>query len=92
MVLDSIQTAHDPGLNSAAATVSRGPRLLRAHARLAKTTGTTVFLVGHVTKEGAIAGPRVLEHMVDTVLYFEGDRFGRIAILRGGEEPVRLDG
>jgi DNA repair protein RadA/Sms len=83
VVLDSIQTAHDPSLASAAATVSQLRACCARMTRLAKGSETTVFLVGHVTKEGAIAGPRVLEHMVDAVLYFEGDRFQAHRILRG---------
>jgi DNA repair protein RadA/Sms len=82
VVLDSIQTAHDPSLSSAPATVSQLRSCCARMTRLAKSSGTAVFLVGHVTKEGAIAGPRVLEHMVDTVLYFEGDRFQTHRILR----------
>ena len=82
LVVDSIQTVHDSAIGSAPATVSQvracGLRLMR----LAKTTHTTVFIVGHVTKEGTIAGPRVLEHTVDTVLYFEGDRFQAYRVLR----------
>src|SRR5205085_6703994 len=82
-VVDSIQTVFDPALTSAPATVSQVRTCCARLTRMAKTTGTTVFLVGHVTTEGAIAGPRVLEHMVDTVLYFEGDRFQAHRILRG---------
>lgn len=83
LVVDSIQTVFDPALTSAPATVSQVRSCCARLTRMAKTTGTTVFLVGHVTKEGTIAGPRVLEHMVDTVLYFEGDRFQAHRILRG---------
>jgi DNA repair protein RadA/Sms len=82
VVVDSIQTMHDASLTSAPATVSQVRTCTARLMRLAKSTHTTVFLVGHVTKEGAIAGPRVLEHMVDTVLYFEGDRFQAYRILR----------
>ena len=82
LIIDSIQTMYDPDLPSAPGTVTQvracGARLLR----LAKSRDITVFLIGHVTKSGAIAGPRVLEHMVDTVLYFEGDRFQTYRILR----------
>jgi DNA repair protein RadA/Sms len=82
VVVDSIQTVHLADLESAPGSVSQvrecGGRLMT----LAKTRGTTVFLVGHVTKEGAIAGPRVLEHLVDTVLYFEGERHATYRILR----------
>ncbi len=80
VVIDSIQTQYLPELSSAPGTVTQ---IREATARLmafAKTTETPVFLIGHVTKDGAIAGPRVLEHMVDTVLYFEG----------GGAHPYRV--
>jgi DNA repair protein RadA/Sms len=82
LVIDSIQTVHDPSLGSAPATVSQVRSCCARLMRLAKSTHTTVFIVGHVTKEGTLAGPRVLEHMVDTVLYFEGDRFQSYRILR----------
>jgi len=82
LVIDSVQTIFKPELVSAPGSVSQvrecGARLLV----LAKSKGLSVFLVGHVTKSGAIAGPRVLEHMVDTVLYFEGDRNYTYRILR----------
>jgi DNA repair protein RadA/Sms len=82
LVVDSIQTAHLGDLESAPGSVSQvrecGARLLT----LAKSRGLAVFLVGHVTKEGAIAGPRVLEHLVDTVLYFEGERHATYRVLR----------
>lgn len=80
--IDSIQTMHDPDLNSAAGTVSQVRSCTSALVRIAKTSGVPVFIVGHVTKEGSLAGPRVLEHMVDTVLYFEGDTHGAYRILR----------
>jgi DNA repair protein RadA/Sms len=83
LVIDSIQTVHDPEIGSAPGSVGQVRSCCARLMRLAKTTHTTVFIVGHVTKEGAIAGPRVLEHMVDTVLYFEGDRFQSYRILRG---------
>lgn len=83
LVVDSIQTVHDPDIGSAPATVSQVRACCARLMRLAKSTHTTVFIVGHVTKEGTIAGPRVLEHMVDVVLYFEGDRFQSYRILRG---------
>jgi DNA repair protein RadA/Sms len=82
MVIDSIQTIFTDAISSAPGAVSQ---LRESTARLvafAKQTNTAIFLVGHVTKEGAIAGPRVLEHMVDTVLYFEGDRGERFRVLR----------
>jgi DNA repair protein RadA/Sms len=82
MVIDSIQTMYNSDLTSAPGTVSQ---VREATVRLmlaAKKTGTPIFLVGHVTKDGAIAGPKLLEHMVDTVLYFEGDRNHVFRILR----------
>jgi DNA repair protein RadA/Sms len=83
LIIDSIQTVHDPAIGSAPATVSQVRTCCARLARIAKQTHTTVFIVGHVTKEGTIAGPRVLEHMVDVVLYFEGDRFQSYRVLRG---------
>jgi DNA repair protein RadA/Sms len=82
MIVDSIQTVYDPGLSSAPGSVSQVREATARLMRLAKGTGITVFIVGHVTKEGAIAGPRVLEHMVDTVLYFEGERHQAYRVLR----------
>ena len=82
VVIDSIQTIFMTDLQSAPGTVSQVRESSGRLIYLAKKTGTPIFLVGHVTKEGAIAGPRVLEHMVDTVLYFEGDRGHPYRILR----------
>jgi len=73
LIIDSIQTLFSEALTSAPGSVSQVRETAAQLVRYAKQTGTTVFLVGHVTKEGALAGPRVLEHMVDTVLYFEGE-------------------
>jgi DNA repair protein RadA/Sms len=73
LIIDSIQTLSTETLSSAPGTVSQVRESAAQLVRYAKLTDTTVFLVGHVTKEGALAGPRVLEHMVDTVLYFEGE-------------------
>ncbi len=73
MVMDSIQTFYSEQLQSAPGSVSQVRESAAQLVRYAKQTGTSLFLVGHVTKEGALAGPRVLEHMVDTVLYFEGE-------------------
>jgi DNA repair protein RadA/Sms len=82
LVVDSIQTVYLEALESAPGSVSQvresGARLMT----LAKSRGVAVFLVGHVTKEGALAGPRVLEHLVDTVLYFEGERHATYRVLR----------
>ena len=82
MIIDSIQTMYRPDMASAPGSVSQVRECASLLMRMAKTTGCAVFLVGHVTKEGAIAGPRVLEHMVDVVLYFEGDRQHEYRILR----------
>jgi DNA repair protein RadA/Sms len=81
-VIDSIQTMYVDQLDSAPGTVAQVRSSASELIRLAKRRGTAVILVGHVTKEGAIAGPRVLEHMVDTVLYFEGERGHQFRILR----------
>jgi DNA repair protein RadA/Sms len=82
VVVDSIQTLYLDNLDSAPGTVSQVRASAHELIRLAKERGFTLMLVGHVTKEGTIAGPRVLEHMVDTVLYFEGDRGHQFRILR----------
>ncbi len=81
-VIDSIQTMHLDTVDSSPGTVTQVRSSAQALIELAKRRGVTVLLVGHVTKEGAIAGPRVLEHMVDTVLYFEGERGHQFRILR----------
>ena len=82
LVIDSVQTVYSAELTSAPGSVSQVREVTARLLRIAKTRGITVFIVGHVTKEGAIAGPRVLEHMVDTVLYFEGERHLSFRILR----------
>ncbi len=82
VIIDSIQAVHHPDIFSASGTVSQVKNCCSVLARIAKSTGIPIFIVGHVTKEGALAGPRVLEHMVDTVLYFEGDRHMTYRILR----------
>lgn len=82
MIVDSIQTMYRPDMASAPGSISQVRECTSMLMRMAKTSGCAVFLVGHVTKEGAIAGPRVLEHMVDAVLYFEGDRQHEYRILR----------
>lgn len=82
MVVDSIQTIFTDYTNSAPGSVSQVRESAAQLVRFAKQSGTALFLVGHVTKEGALAGPRVLEHMVDCVLYFEGDRNSRYRIIR----------
>jgi DNA repair protein RadA/Sms len=82
MVVDSVQTLFTPELNSAPGSVSQVREATMQLMFWAKKTGIPIFLVGHVTKEGAIAGPRLLEHMVDTVLYFEGGQHNTFRILR----------
>ena len=81
-VIDSIQAIYLPTLTSAPGSVAQVRECTAALMRIAKRDHITLFIVGHVTKEGAIAGPKVLEHLVDTVLYFEGDRFARHRLLR----------
>jgi DNA repair protein RadA/Sms len=83
LIVDSIQTTYLPELESSAGSVSQVRECSSRLRELAKTSGVAVFLIGHVTKEGTIAGPRVLEHIVDTVLYLEGDRFLSYRLLRG---------
>lgn len=82
VVVDSIQTVYHPDITSAPGSVSQVRECTSEFMRIAKSKGIPIFIVGHVTKEGAIAGPRLLEHMVDTVLYFEGERHHTFRILR----------
>ncbi len=82
-VIDSIQTMYSEEVASAPGSVSQVRESTNVFMQLAKGLGISIFIVGHVTKEGTVAGPRVLEHMVDTVLYFEGDRHASYRILRG---------
>jgi DNA repair protein RadA/Sms len=82
VIIDSIQTVTLPEMESAAGSISQVRESAAKLRELAKTTGITVFLIGHVTKEGTIAGPRVLEHIVDTVLYLEGEHFQSYRLLR----------
>jgi len=82
MVIDSIQTVYTDLIQSAPGAVAQVRESAAQLVRYAKQTGTALFLVGHVTKEGTLAGPRVLEHMVDTVLYFEGDSGSRYRLIR----------
>ena len=82
VVIDSIQVIFDPQISSSAGSVSQVRESAGILTQLAKTGGISIFIIGHVTKEGTLAGPRVLEHIVDTVLYFEGDRFSTHKILR----------
>ena len=83
VIIDSIQTMYQEAVTSAPGSVSQVREATNVFLQLAKGLGISIFIVGHVTKEGTVAGPRVLEHMVDTVLYFEGDRYASYRILRG---------
>lgn len=83
VVIDSIQTMYNDAVSAAPGSVSQVRESTGVFLQLAKGLGVSIFIVGHVTKEGTVAGPRVLEHMVDTVLYFEGDRHASYRILRG---------
>ncbi|CUO33691.1 Circadian clock protein kinase kaiC [[Eubacterium] contortum] len=83
VIIDSIQTMYSEEVSSAPGSVSQVRESTNVFMQLAKGLGISIFIVGHVTKEGTVAGPRVLEHMVDTVLYFEGDRHASYRILRG---------
>jgi DNA repair protein RadA/Sms len=82
VVVDSIQVVYEPGLGSSPGSVGQVRECAALLTQLAKARGIAVFIIGHVTKEGMIAGPRVLEHIVDTVLYFEGERYSAYRILR----------
>jgi DNA repair protein RadA/Sms len=82
VIIDSIQVIFEPSISSSPGSVSQVRECAGIVTQIAKSTGTSIFIIGHVTKEGTIAGPRVLEHIVDTVLYFEGDRFSIYRILR----------
>ncbi|MBQ6814746.1 MAG: DNA repair protein RadA [Lachnospiraceae bacterium] len=83
VIVDSIQTISNDEIDSAPGSVSQVRESTNRLMQLAKGKGVSIFIVGHVTKEGVVAGPRVLEHMVDTVLYFEGDRYASYRLLRG---------
>jgi DNA repair protein RadA/Sms len=82
IVVDSIQTVHIPELDAAPGNLTQIKEVTNRLVKLAKTTGIPVVLIGHVTKEGELAGPRVLEHLVDTVLQFEGDNYHMYRMLR----------
>jgi len=85
LIIDSIQTLYRNGSDSAPGSVSQVKDCTMSLLQLSKSTGITVFVVGHINKEGSIAGPKVLEHMVDCVLYFEGDRSGAYRLLRAAK-------
>jgi len=82
LIVDSIQTIESNLIEAGAGSVSQIKQCAAEFQRFAKETGTPVFLIGHITKEGSIAGPKILEHMVDTVLQFEGDRHYAYRMLR----------
>ena len=82
VVIDSIQVVYEPGIGSSPGSVSQVRECSALLTQLAKARGVALFLIGHVTKDGAIAGPRVLEHIVDTVLYLEGERYSAYRLLR----------
>ena len=82
VVIDSIQTVYSELLTSAPGSVSQVRECAAQLTRMAKSTAVTMILVGHVTKDGTLAGPRVLEHIVDTVLYFEGDTHSSFRLVR----------
>ena len=83
LIVDSIQTLYVPRLTAAPGSVSQVREITFELMRWGKEGGSAIFIIGHITKEGSIAGPRILEHMVDTVLYFEGDSSREIRMLRG---------
>ena len=83
VIIDSIQTMYNENVSSAPGSVSQVRESTGVLMQVAKGLNISIFIVGHVTKEGVVAGPRVLEHMVDTVLYFEGDRYASYRVLRG---------
>jgi len=83
LIVDSIQTVFSQNLTAAPGSVSQVREITFELMRYAKESGVAIFIIGHITKEGSIAGPRVLEHMVDTVLYFEGDSSRELRLLRG---------
>ena len=82
IIVDSVQTIYRSSIDSAAGSVGQVREVTTAFTYIAKKTNAAVFLIGHVTKDGALAGPRILEHLVDTVLYFEGDRYDSYRVLR----------
>jgi len=85
VIIDSIQVVYDPAISSGPGSVSQVKECAGRLTMLAKKMGVSLFIVGHITKDGAIAGPRLLEHMVDTVLYFEGERSATFRILRAAK-------
>src|SRR5204863_2033420 len=82
VVIDSIQVVYHPDVSSSPGSVSQVRECAALLTQVAKSQGIALFIIGHVTKEGMLAGPRVLEHLVDTVLYFEGERYTSYRVLR----------
>ena len=91
VVIDSIQVIYHPDIHSSPGSVGQVRECAAILTQLAKSMGIALFLIGHVTKEGLLAGPRVLEHMVDTVLYFEGERYTAYRVLRTMKKQVWLN-
>ena len=91
VVIDSIQTMSIPDHTGVAGSVSQVREATAILMRIAKSNRIAIFIVGHVTKEGNIAGPRMLEHMVDTVLYFEGEKHNRFRVLRAVKNRFRIN-
>ena len=89
VVIDSVQTMSSEDVTSAAGSVSQVREVTSLLMQLAKSEGIAIFIVGHVTKEGVVAGPKTLEHMVDTVLYFEGEQSAVYRVLRGVAPPMK---
>ena len=92
VIVDSIQTLQSSYIESTPGTISQIRECAAEFQRYAKETGTPVFLIGHITKDGNIAGPKILEHMVDTVLQFEGDRHYTYRILRTLKNRFGING
>jgi len=90
IIIDSIQTMYSETITSAPGSVTQVRQITFDLMRIAKERNISIFIIGHITKEGSIAGPRVLEHMVDTVLYFEGDSSQELRILRGFKNRLVL--
>lgn len=90
LIIDSIQTIMSPDISSVQGSVSQVREVTNELMQIAKTNNIATFIVGHMTKEGTLAGPRTLEHMVDTVLYFEGERQHTFRILRAVKTVLAL--
>ncbi len=90
VIIDSIQTMTAEALSGSPGTVGQITASAQILQKVAKQRHVAMIIIGHVTKEGNIAGPKVLEHLVDVVLYLEGDRYGSFKALRGGQESVRF--